>query len=333
MRPTRAFRRLVDALDASTRRRTVPAPSDRNSSQQLVPPAQRRLADLEAKAARAVDLARKQGAEDYILDANHDALQKLSWLYLKLLLGRQYLSSQESQATEQVLLGSITSLQKELAGDDLAPTLRESKAETLKILQKRHENLERREQTLAEIDSDLTRIEAQIDLAVENATMSGQAQAVSSNITLVSHLLDPGSLRPLRIGDCRPRPDVPENAAGEGVGMTMSAASVPAASAACPPLPDWAADLVTQYESNAASQFILHGNVNDRLVLPLRASRSWARFRISCSACCCRGSTWSSATTWATASASRRGTICSPSGRCSRRCRSSRARPGRRSRR
>ena len=38
-----------------------------------------------------------------------------------------------------------------------------------------------------------------------------------------------------------------------------------------PPLPDWAAELVTLYECNAANQFILYGNVNDRLVLPLGA--------------------------------------------------------------
>ncbi len=36
-----------------------------------------------------------------------------------------------------------------------------------------------------------------------------------------------------------------------------------------PPLPAWAAELITLYESNAASQFILHGNVSDRLVIPL----------------------------------------------------------------
>src|SRR5512137_18003 len=36
-----------------------------------------------------------------------------------------------------------------------------------------------------------------------------------------------------------------------------------------PALPPWASDLVAQYESQAASQFILHGNVHDRFVLPL----------------------------------------------------------------
>jgi hypothetical protein len=34
------------------------------------------------------------------------------------------------------------------------------------------------------------------------------------------------------------------------------------------PMPAWARDLIAQYESDAANQFILYGNVNDRLLLP-----------------------------------------------------------------
>jgi hypothetical protein len=34
------------------------------------------------------------------------------------------------------------------------------------------------------------------------------------------------------------------------------------------PLPAWAQELITLYESNAASQFIVYGNIEDRLVLP-----------------------------------------------------------------
>jgi hypothetical protein len=39
-------------------------------------------------------------------------------------------------------------------------------------------------------------------------------------------------------------------------------------------LPDWAARLVTLYESQAANQFLLYGNVNDRFVLPLAEGRT-----------------------------------------------------------
>jgi len=41
------------------------------------------------------------------------------------------------------------------------------------------------------------------------------------------------------------------------------------ASTAAIQLPDWAKELITLYESGSANQFILYGNVNDRLVLPL----------------------------------------------------------------
>ena len=42
-------------------------------------------------------------------------------------------------------------------------------------------------------------------------------------------------------------------------------------------LPEWAKELITLYESDSANQFILYGNVNDRLVLPLGAAESWDR--------------------------------------------------------
>ena len=34
-------------------------------------------------------------------------------------------------------------------------------------------------------------------------------------------------------------------------------------------VPEWAGELIAQYESNAANQFILYGNITDRMVLPL----------------------------------------------------------------
>ena len=40
-----------------------------------------------------------------------------------------------------------------------------------------------------------------------------------------------------------------------------------------PGLPSWALELIALYESKAASQFILHGNVNDRFLLPLGEER------------------------------------------------------------
>jgi hypothetical protein len=47
------------------------------------------------------------------------------------------------------------------------------------------------------------------------------------------------------------------------LGVQSPAAATPSTS-----LPAWANELVTAYESHAANQFILHGNVDDRLVVP-----------------------------------------------------------------
>ncbi|HSI84772.1 MAG TPA: hypothetical protein VK970_13360, partial [Candidatus Methylacidiphilales bacterium] len=49
------------------------------------------------------------------------------------------------------------------------------------------------------------------------------------------------------------------------------ATPVPSTSEA-PAWPKWALDLATLYRSNASSQFILYGNINDRCVLPPFAS-------------------------------------------------------------
>jgi len=38
-------------------------------------------------------------------------------------------------------------------------------------------------------------------------------------------------------------------------------------------LPEWAMELIALYESGAANQFILHGNVNDRMMLPLSSGK------------------------------------------------------------
>jgi hypothetical protein len=72
-------------------------------------------------------------------------------------------------------------------------TLPDSKEGTLRILQQRLANLNRRSESNAEIESDLGRVEAQVDLALENATMQGQAEAISSNVELTSRLLDSSS--------------------------------------------------------------------------------------------------------------------------------------------
>jgi hypothetical protein len=50
--------------------------------------------------------------------------------------------------------------------------------------------VDRREVSLAEIESDLTRVEAQVDLAIDSAGLRGKDAAVSADIHFVSQFLD-----------------------------------------------------------------------------------------------------------------------------------------------
>ena len=66
-------------------------------------------------------------------------------------------------------------IEKELASASMSEALRDSKKATQAILKQRLRNLQRRSESMAEIDSDLTRIEQQVDLAVEDASLEAAA--------------------------------------------------------------------------------------------------------------------------------------------------------------
>jgi hypothetical protein len=160
---------------------------------QMLPAVSRqRIADLAAKCVRVLDIYRSQQAEDYIIDSNRDALNRLQWTYLKLLVARYHLTAANDSDSGQTLQAKIAELEKDVQQPNQPDSLRESKLATLTIFKKRLENLRRSGQTLEEVDSDLTRIEAQLDLLVENASMQGKPQTIASDIELASDLLGLG---------------------------------------------------------------------------------------------------------------------------------------------
>lgn len=151
-----------------------------------------RLGVLASKCNQILDVFRSQQAEDYILDTNAHALDTLRWVYLKLLVARHHLLSPAYNETESSLEQKIAAIDRELADASEAESLRQSKAATQAILKKRLTNIHLRQQTLEEINSDMTRIEAQVDLILENATMQTKPQTISADIELASDLLGAG---------------------------------------------------------------------------------------------------------------------------------------------
>lgn len=160
--------------------------------QLLEPDQRRRLSALDGKCARILEVHRSQQAEDYVVDSNDEALKRLEWNYLKLLVARHHMLATSAEDSEQEIQAKVNSLESDLRDMDQPESLRESKSATASILKKRLANIERRKETLQEIDSDCLRIEAQVDLVLENATMQGKPQTISSDIELASDLLGAG---------------------------------------------------------------------------------------------------------------------------------------------
>jgi hypothetical protein len=133
---------------------------------------------------------RKSDVGDVLAETNRAALEQLAELHMRLLAAQQGLDDLHAATDESALRREIDLVKKELGYEKITAALRESKKATLAILEKRLANLTRREESLAEIEGDLDRIEAQVSLARENAAMSDQPEAVSANIELASHLLD-----------------------------------------------------------------------------------------------------------------------------------------------
>ena len=150
---------------------------------------QQRLWALAKRCSQVLDVYRSQQAEDYIVDSNEQALRNLEWVYLKLLVARHHLQNPVNNETEQSLEKKIIELDADLRDGEETESLRQSKAATLAILKKRLANLKRKAQTIEEIESDLTRIDNQVDLILENATIQGKPQTISSDIELASDLL------------------------------------------------------------------------------------------------------------------------------------------------
>jgi len=183
------FQRLVNA-----QRRSQTAAQAEAGRQELIhtldAQARKRLAAVEEKRERILQLAREARAGEFELESQREALDRMTWIYLKLLVGRHHLEASQVHAGEAELKRKIAELERNMAVAGSSSALRESQAATLKILQQRLGNLGRFEQTLQQVDSDLARIEAQVDLALENAGLRGSGASVTANLELAGQILD-----------------------------------------------------------------------------------------------------------------------------------------------
>jgi hypothetical protein len=185
------FQNVVDAQDRELS--DGDSQAKRSSLVQLLPADyKKRLADLQRKCDKVIEVYRNAQAEEFLIDTNRGALENLKWVYLKLLIARFHLLTAGTDDTPESLAKKIDSLQKELQNAQETPALRQSRAATLDILKRRLLNIQRRGQSLEEVESDLTRVESQVDLILDNAAMQGKPQTISTDIELASDLVSGG---------------------------------------------------------------------------------------------------------------------------------------------
>lgn len=193
--PTLAFnKRFQNVVDAEDRQiSSDDSEAKRESLIQTLPADYKKhLADLQRKCGKVLEVYRNAQAEEFVIDTNRDALENLKWVYLKLLIARYHLLTAGTEDTPDSLIKKINALQEELGDATETPALRQSKAATLDILKRRLANIQRREQSLEEVESDLTRVESQVDLILDNAAMQGKPQTISTDLELASDLVSGG---------------------------------------------------------------------------------------------------------------------------------------------
>ncbi|NJK90843.1 MAG: hypothetical protein HC904_02795 [Blastochloris sp.] len=183
------FHNVVIALDKVGERQSESRQSQA-LMQQLDPEEKRQVLGISEKCRRILRAYQDLRSEQFLIDANVEALEKLQEIYLKLMISRHYLRQHQEEADEESLRKQIHKIKNELAESTSSSSLRDSREATLHILSQRLANIGKRSEAMEEMESDLTRIEAQIDLALENATMSGKTEVISGKIDLVSRLLD-----------------------------------------------------------------------------------------------------------------------------------------------
>jgi hypothetical protein len=193
--PALAFnKRFQNAVDAQDKQLSSgDSQSKRTSLVKTLPPDyQSRLAALERRCNKVLEVYGNAQAEEFLIDTNRDALENLKWVYLKLLIARYHLLTAGTDDTPESLEKKIKSIAGELQNGGESSALRQSKAATLDILNRRLANIQRREQSLEEVESDLTRVESQVDLILDNAAMQGKPQTIATDIELASDLVSGG---------------------------------------------------------------------------------------------------------------------------------------------
>ena len=191
--------RFQNYVDAVSGERTLEDGNAKRASLIAVLPEELRgrLRVLEQTSVRILSIYQTLGIEPELLVGTKSSLDKLQWIYLKLLIARHHLVHElgaESQSALEMRIQQMQQVDINAQADakaTVSTALQRSQEATLAILLRRLDNLQNRDRSLRENDSDLARIEAQVELMRENAAIEGKPTSVETEIELASDLASP----------------------------------------------------------------------------------------------------------------------------------------------
>ena len=124
------------------------------------------------------------------MEAQHESLARLAWMYLRLLLGRHGIRKVQGDARSTADLSeSLAALEARLTAPGMDDGLRRSLEGQAEILRQRITHRGEAERQLAFIDSELVRIEQQVELIREQAALSTDPAILSRRIDEITATL------------------------------------------------------------------------------------------------------------------------------------------------
>jgi hypothetical protein len=133
---------------------------------------------------------KNSAGEAYGLEAQHESLARLAWMYLRLLVGHDSIEKvQSEQRSGPDLTTALATLETRLKSEPLADDLRHSLEGQAEILKQRITHRTEATRQLTFIDSELTRIEQQVELIREQAALSTDPALLSQRIDEITATL------------------------------------------------------------------------------------------------------------------------------------------------
>jgi hypothetical protein len=151
----------------------------------------RRYQTMAERCRSIIELQVKQAPAGAVgLEAQQSGLARLTWMYLRLLLARQAIDKVHIHAaSSQDLTGTLALLERRLSSEQLNEELRRSVEGQAEILRQRITSRSEAARQMAYIDSELTRIEHQVELIREQAALSSDPAVLSRRIDEITATL------------------------------------------------------------------------------------------------------------------------------------------------